>query len=139
VRGNGLRHSGLMTDVLLVIGVLQLASAALLGWLITANRSKPGSLERIGIRAPHRIMQLHLDQVMMGLIDLAVATAFPEIPNWVAIPLAIGTVLNPLGFVPLAFNPKLDQTLGFKAFVGFSFVASTIGFVGLAAWVIATI
>jgi hydroxylaminobenzene mutase len=126
-----------MTDVLLAAGVLSLASAALLGWLIALHRAQPEAIKKIGIKAPHRIMQLHLDQVMMGLILLAVATAFPDVPDWVAIPLLVGTVLNPLGFVPLAFWPKCDETLLYRGGIGFSFIASTIGFVGLAVWVLA--
>ena len=126
-----------MIDVLLAAGVLSLASAALLGWLIALQRANPEAIKKLGIKAPHRIMQLHLDQVMMGLILLAVATAFPDVPDVVSIPLLIGTILNPLGFVPLAFVPKLDTTVGYRAFVGFSFVASKIGFVGLAIWVLA--
>lgn len=126
-----------MTDVLLAAGVLSLASAALLGWLIALHRAQPEAIGKIGIKAPHRIMQLHLDQVMMGLILLAVATAFPDVPDWVAIPLLIGTVLNPLGFVPLAFWPKCDETLLYRGGIGLSFIASTIGFVGLAVWVLA--
>ncbi len=126
-----------MVDVFLAAGVLSLASAALLGWLIALHRANPDAIKKLGIKAPHRIMQLHLDQVMMGLILLAVATAFPDIPDVVAVPLLIGTILNPLGFVPVAFVPAWDKSLGFRAFIGFSFVASTIGFVGLAVWVLA--
>ena len=128
-----------MTNVLLAVGVLQLASAALLGWLIALQRSNPEAVAKLGIKAPHRIMQLHLDQVMMGLIDIAIATAFPEIPDWIAVALVIGTILNPLGFLPLAFFPKLDQTIAFRAFVGFSFTASTIAFVGTAVWFLSTL
>lgn len=125
-----------MTDILLAAGVLSLASAALLGWVLTLHRADPDALKRLRIVAPHRVMQVHLDQVMMGLILLAVPTAFPDIPDWIAVPLLIGTILNPLGFVPLAFSPALDKTLGFRAFVGFSFVATTFGFVALAGWVL---
>ncbi len=124
-----------MRDVLLLIGVLQLASAALLGWLIALQRTQPAKVARLGIRAPRRIMQLHLDQVMMGLILLAVATAFPDVPDWIALALAIGTVTNPLLFLPLAFWPPLDKTLGFRVVTVASFAVATVAFVGLAAWV----
>ena len=127
-----------MHDVLLAAGVLSLASAALLGWLIALHRASPDTITKLGIKAPHRLMQLHLDQVMMGLILLAVATAFPGIPDWIAIPLLVGTILNPLGFVPLMFLPKADQTLWYRAGIGFSFIAMSGSLVALAIWFLTT-
>ncbi len=126
-----------MTDVLLAAGVLQLASAALLGWPITLWRTKPELIRKAGVVAPRRLMQLHLDQVMMGLILLAVATAFPELPTAIAIPLLIGTTLNPLLFLPLAFRPAWDEALVYRAVTGFSFIATSAALVALAAWVLA--
>lgn len=131
-------HTHGMIDVLLGAGVLSLASSALLGWLIALHRADPDALKtRLRIQAPHRVMQVHLDQVMMGLILLAVATAFPDLPTAIAVPILIGTILNPLGFVPLAFAPKAEKTLPFRAFVGFSFIATSGGLVALAVWVLA--
>lgn len=126
-----------MTDVLLAAGVLQLASAALLGWVLALQRAQPETLKKVGLKAPRRIMQLHLDQVMMGVILLAIAVAFPEIPDWIAIPLLIGTTLNPLLFLPLAFWPKLDDGLPFRVITVLSFIATSFAFVSLAAWVLA--
>lgn len=126
-----------VTDVLLAAGVLSLASAALLGWVMALHRAKPEALKRVGIQAPHRVTQLHLDQVMMGLILLAVATAFPDLPDAIALPLVIGTILNPLGFVPLAFAPKADETLWYRAGIGFSFIATSGALVALAVWFLA--
>ncbi len=126
-----------MAQVLLGAGALQLASAALLGWLIALDRADPERTKRLGIKVPRRLMQLHLDQVMMGLILLAVATAFPDVPGWIAIPLLIGTTVNPLLFLPLAFWPKLDERLGYRVITVLSFLAATVAFVGLAVWVIA--
>lgn len=126
-----------MVDVLLCAGALQLASAALIGWIIALDRADPERTKRLGIKVPRRLMQLHLDQVMMGLILLAVATAFPDVPGWIAVPLLIGTTVNPLLFLPLAFWPKLDAQLGYRIITVSSFIAATIAFVGLAVWVIA--
>lgn len=126
-----------MVDILLAAGVLSLASAALLGWVIALHRSNPEAIAKVGIKSPHRIMQLHLDQVMMGLILLAVPTAFPDIPDAIAIPVLIGAVANPLGFAPLAFRPALDKTIAFRGAVGISFTAMSGGLVALAVWVLA--
>lgn len=126
-----------MSQILLGAGALQLASAALIGWVIALDRADPERTKRLGVRVPRRLMQLHLDQVMMGLILLAVGTAFPEIPDWIAVPLLIGTTVNPLLFLPLAFWPKLDERLGYRIVTVLSFLAATVAFVGLAIWVIA--
>ncbi|KAJ8612789.1 hypothetical protein MRB53_037260 [Persea americana] len=113
-------------------GATSLASAALLGWLIALQRAEPSAVKAMGIQAPNRIMQLHLDQVMMGLILLASGTAFPDMPDHFAGPLLLGCFLNPLGFVPMAFFPGCDKTLVYRAAIGFSFISSSIGFVGMA-------
>ena len=118
-------------------GTLQLASAALLGWLIALDRADPARLKALGIKVPRRLLQLHLDQVMMGVILLAIATAFPDVPGWIAVALLIGTTVNPLLFLPLAFAPKLDEGLPYRVVSVSSFIAATIGFVGLAIWFIA--
>lgn len=125
-----------MTDVLLAAGVLQLASAALLGWVLALQRAQPETLKKFGLKAPRRIMQLHLDQVMMGVILLSVGVAFPEIPDWIALFLLVGTTLNPLLFLPLAFWPKLDDGLPFRIVTVGSFIATSVGFVSLAVWVL---
>ena len=113
-------------------GACSLASAALLGWLMALQVSEPALVRKLGIRSPKRITQLHLDQVMMGLILLASGTAFPDMPDHFAGPLLVGTILNPLGFVPMLFKPDADKTLLYRAGIGFSFISSTIGFVGMA-------
>lgn len=123
-----------VNEVLLTAGVLQLASAALVGWLIALDRAAPERVRQLGIRVPRRLMQLHLDQVLMGLILLAVPTALGEIPRWCAWPLLVGTILNPLLFLPLAFAPRLDQNTAYRALTVGSFLAATVGFVGLAIW-----
>lgn len=123
-----------MNDVLLAAGILQLASAALVGWLIALDRAAPERVRSLGIRVPRRLMQLHLDQVLMGLILLAIPTALGPIPEWCAWPLLVGTILNPLLFLPLAFAPRLDQHLGYRVITVGSFLAATVGFVGVAIW-----
>lgn len=113
-------------------GALSLASAALLGWLMALQRAEPWAIKKMGIASPHRIQQLHLDQVMMGVILLSSGSAFPSLPDHFAGPLLVGCILNPIGFVPLAFFPTCDQTLWYRAAIGFSFISSSIGFVGMA-------
>ena len=68
-----------MTPTLVKIGLFEIAFAALLGWALIAHREKPGSLKRIGVIAPRRILQCHLDQIMMGLILIAAALALAQL------------------------------------------------------------
>jgi len=68
---------------------------------------------------------------------LAVQTTRTVTGAGIGLALVIGTIANPLGFLPLAFRPKLDQTLAFRVTVVSSFAITTVGFVGLAIWVVA--
>lgn len=118
-----------------VWGAISLASAALLGWVLALQKMFPSLLRDYAmVKAPNRIMQLHLDQVMMGTILLCSSTAFPTLPHFVAQPLTFGCLMNPLGFLPLIFFPSCDKTLIYRGGIGISFISSTIGFVGLAWW-----
>ena len=72
-------------------------------------------LKRIGVVAPQRIRQVHLDYVMMGLILIGVGLAVPDLPTAVAAALVFGTLVNPFLFVPLAFEPELDKRLWFRS------------------------
>jgi len=55
-------------DWVVRIGLVELALGGLLGWAMVIRGEKPEWLRRIGIVAPQRIRQVHLDYVMMGLI-----------------------------------------------------------------------
>lgn len=116
------------------VGTLSIASAGLLGWLMALEKSDPAAVRRLGIRSPRRITNLHIDQVMMGLILISARTACPDLPNRFAGPLLVGTILNPLGFAPLMFWPSADKTIAYRMFIIPSFLSSTVGFVGLAYW-----
>ena len=120
--------------ILVQIGLIQLAVAALLGWAVVAWREKPHWLKRIGIVAPRRLLQIHLDYVMMGLILIAVGTVVPDLATLPAAALIFGTTVNPLLFLPLAFDHKADQRMPYRVVSVISFIA--VGF-GLIAAVIA--
>ena len=103
-----------MTPTLAKIGLFEIAFAALLGWALIAHREKPGSLKRFGVIAPRRILQCHLDQIMMGLILIAVGLAVDDLPLAIAIPLVFGTIMNPLLFLPEAFSNTVGDRPWFK-------------------------
>jgi len=118
--------------LLIQIGLIQLAVAALLGWAVVVWRERPEWLKRIGIVAPRRLLQIHLDYVMMGLILVAVGVVVPELPLALAVILIAGTTVNPLLFLPLAFDNEADRHTPYRVITTLSFVAVSVGLVGTA-------
>ena len=116
-------------DLLVQVGLAELAIAALLGWAMVIRAEKPEWLKKIGLIQPHRILQIHLDYVMMGLISIAVGLAVPDIPDLAAALLIFGTVMNPFLFVPLAFSSGVDKRLWYRALSVTSFLAMSISLV----------
>jgi hydroxylaminobenzene mutase len=116
-------------DLLLQIGLIELAIGALLGWLMVVRQEKPDWLTRAGVVQPHRIRQVHLDFLMMGLILIAVGLVVDDPPPLLAGMLIFGTIMNPAMFIPMAFDPKIDQRLWFRALGVVSFIAVSGGLV----------
>lgn len=114
------------------IGLFELAFGAVLGWLIVLRLESPESLRRFGIRQPRRLLQMHLDYVMMGLILIAVGLAVPDLPTWIAVPLVFGTIVNPLGFLPLAFDEGQRQRLYYRVIITLSFLGTSGGLLAAA-------
>jgi hypothetical protein len=83
-------------DWVVQIGLIELAIGGLLGWAMVVRDERPEWLRRIGVVAPQRIRQVHLDYVMMGLILIGVGLAVPDLPQAVAFALVFGTFVNPL-------------------------------------------
>jgi uncharacterized membrane protein YphA (DoxX/SURF4 family) len=119
-------------DWLIRAGLIELALGGLLGWAMVVRDEKPEWLRRIGVVAPQRIRQVHLDYVMMGLILIAVGLAIPSLPTAIAVALVFGTAVNPLLFVPLAFSPDTDRRPWYRALAFVSFIAVSGGLVAAA-------
>ena len=116
-------------DLLVQVGLIQLAIAALLGWAMVVRTEKPEWLKKIGVVQPHRVLQVHLDYVMMGLISIAVGFAVPDISNLNAYLLVFATFMNPFLFVPLAFSKEVDKKLWYRTVTVLSFVAMTVALI----------
>jgi hypothetical protein len=114
------------------IGLIELALGGLLGWAMVLRQESPGFLRRIGVVAPQRIRQVHLDYVMMGLILIGVGLAIPDLSAAIAAPLVFGTIVNPLLFVPLAFEPEVEKRLWYRALAVVSFLGVSGGLVAAA-------
>ncbi len=116
-------------DLLIQIGLIQLATGALLGWVMVVRLEHPEWLEKIGVVQPHRILQVHLDFVTMGLILIAVGLVVDDLPGLAAGLLIFGTTGNPLLFVPPAFDPDSQKRLWYRALAVISFTAVSAGLV----------
>lgn len=119
-------------DWVVRIGLVELAVGALLGWGMVLRSEKPEWLQKAGVVAPHRILQVHLDYVFMGLILIGVATVVPDLPKALAIALVFGTLVNPFLFIPLMFEPKTEKRLWYRALSVISFLAISISLVAAA-------
>jgi hydroxylaminobenzene mutase len=119
-------------DVLTRIGLVELALGAVLGWAVAASMIRPAWVERVGVRKPRRILQAHLDYVIMGIILIAVGLAVPGMPVWLVVVIVVGTWVNPTLFVPLAFSPRAATRAWFQITSLVSFTATSGGPVGAA-------
>ncbi len=116
-------------DLLLQVGLIELAIGALLGWAMVVRSEKPEWLKRIGVAQPRRILQVHLDFLMMGLILIAVGLVVSDPPALLQAMLIFGTVTNPALFIPLAFNPAAEKMLLYRGLAILSFIAVSGGLV----------
>jgi hypothetical protein len=113
-------------------GLVELALGALFGWAIVARLERPELLTRLGIKSPRRLMQAHLDYVMMGLIAIAVGLALPDLAGWAKALLLVGTWVNPSLFLPLAFSDDVQRNLAYRVVTVTSFLAMSTALVAAA-------
>jgi len=119
-------------DWVVRIGLVELAIGGLLGWGMVIRMEKPEWIEKAGIVAPRRILQVHLDYVLMGLILIGVGTVVPDLPKALAIALVFGTVVNPFLFVPPMFHPDVNERGWYRTLSVLSFIAVSVGLVAAA-------
>jgi hypothetical protein len=119
-------------DWLIRAGLIELALGGLLGWAMVVRDERPEWLRRIGVVAPARIRQVHLDYVMMGLILIGVGLAVPSLPTSIGVALVFGTAVNPFLFVPLAFDAEAASRTWYRLLAVVSFLAVSGGLLAAA-------
>ena len=119
-------------QAMVAAGFAEVALGALTGWpyaLAIADKERAG---RLGIRSTARLRQWHLDLIALGGLTVLAATAVPDLPRRVAVPLTLSAWTNANAFGVLVFRPELHDHPGYRAAVLGSFAATSAGFVGLA-------
>jgi hypothetical protein len=113
--------------LLTTIGLWSLALGAVSGWLVAAAIDRPQLLKALRVRHPARVRQTHLDWILMGLLLIAVDVAIDDLPGWIAALVAFGAVVNPLLFVPLAFDAEASSRAAYRVVTAVSFAALSVG------------
>ncbi|WP_280512524.1 hypothetical protein [Nocardia farcinica] len=119
-------------SVLVRVGLLELAFGAMFGWVIAGSHAAPRLFERWGVVSPRRLLQAHLDYIIMGVILIVVGLAVPDLAGWIVALVILGTLLNPTLFLPLAFREELTGHLAYRAVSVLSFLATSVGLVAAA-------
>jgi hypothetical protein len=96
-------------DLLVKLGICELAVGALSGWAMVAMVEVPEALKRHGVRQLGRIRQAHLDLLMQGTILTAIGAAVASVPTWIGILLVTGAYVAPLTLGALAFRPEMQK------------------------------
>lgn len=124
------------TSGLVVSGFTELALGALSGWVYTLVITDPDRARSLGIRAPARVRQWHLDLIALGGLSILVGTALPGLRRRVALPLALGSWTNAMSFGLLMVRPELSEHPLYRTAIGASFLTTSGGFLAAAreAW-----
>lgn len=123
-----------MTTVPLLakIGLLELAFGTISGWILVAAQEKPELLQRFGFVQIRPLIQAHTSMLMMGTAVIAAGIAVGSVPTWLAVTIGVGSVIDPLLFVPLARGLDRHGSTVYRVTAVLAFVALSIGFVALA-------
>jgi hydroxylaminobenzene mutase len=118
-------------------GSVELAVGALLGWVVWMALDTRW-LKKIGVRSPRRILQAHLDLIIMGILLIAVGTAGPDFPSPWSVILVIGAWTNALLFLPAAWYDTKPKDLKANLAQTVSFTLVSVGTVAFAVYLLTT-
>lgn len=119
--------SGVVTS-----GVVELAAGALSGWVYALAITDKDRARKLGIVSTPRVRQWHLDLIALGTATTVTGLAVPEAPRLVQRSLVTGAWANAMLFLPVAFAPRLAEDKAYRSVVIASFVATSVGFGGMA-------
>jgi hypothetical protein len=119
-------------NVVVQAGLVELAVGALSGWVVMLKVAFPEVLRKAGITSPRRLLQAHIDLIVMGVILIAVGAVLPDLATWNRVVLIAGAVVNPLLFLPMAWRESASSTLAYRVVTVLSFTAMSAGTVGAA-------
>lgn len=114
------------------LGLCELALGAMLGWVVAISIERREWLKRLRITSPKRVLQCHLDFLMMGLILIGVSLVLPDLATPWQLLVAFGSVVNPSLFGVLAFSERAVGTMAYRAVTLVSFTAMSTGLVAAA-------
>ncbi|WP_440312142.1 hypothetical protein [Leucobacter chromiireducens] len=127
------------SELLVLVGLCSVALGGVSGFALLAAVDAPETLRRLGVVDAKRVQQLHLDWIIMGCVVGFVGLAAPTLPAWLVVLTALGGIVNPLTFLPMAFSKTVATTQWFKLVSFVSFCSLCVGLVGACAWHIATL
>lgn len=115
-----------MRDAFVTSGLLQLTVAVWLGWPLVAFVT---GAERVGpLRDMRRTLQCHLDNIFMGVIQLAIAAVHPAIPAVAGWLLIAGSWINPQLFLVSAISKRSLELRWVRAVSALSFLALSVAY-----------
>jgi len=123
-----------MPELLVTSGLIQVTLAVLIGWPLALMHS---GMKQVGpLKHTKRVLQYHLDNVFMGILQMVIATVFPDIPTGAAWLLMIGSWTNPMPFLFQAVSTKpMPEQRFMRNFSIASFIVMTVAYLWLlGAW-----
>lgn len=115
-----------MRDAFVTSGLLQLTFAVWLGWPLVAFVT---GAKRVGpLRDMRRTLQCHLDNIFMGVIQLAIAAVHPAIPPIAGALLIAGSWINPQMFLVFAIAEKPLELRWVSVVSALSFTALSVAY-----------
>jgi len=124
-----------MQDILVTSGLIQVTFGVLLGWVMVGLQT---GAEKVGpLVNARRVLQCHLDNIFMGILQMVIATIFPALPVIAGWLLLAGSWANPQLFMYQATVKGPGQDLpGIRAMAAVSFSGITVAYLWLTAvWV----
>ena len=123
-----------MQEILITSGLTQVTFAVLLGWPLTGLHA---GMKRVGpLVNARRVLQAHLDNIFMGILQMIIATVFPELPVIAGWMLLAASWSNPQLFLYQATTKGQGRSLpGITVMAFVSFSIMTVAYLWLlTAW-----